>query len=169
MGNEEDLLDHLDAVAGDQRPPKSPEADCSALYCLRLGPSEEDPETMVPVIKAHHSPVCISNGLAWSSDNQTMFFVDSCQRKIFAFDFDAEQGTLSKLQWLTMLSHLNLIQRFNKTHVDVYCFVIQTWTQSFTNLVLQVTNEQLSPTLLELSRSGGFRLVCVWTQLAKPG
>ena len=127
MGNEEDLLDHLDAVARDQRPPKSPEADASALYCLRMTPEEEEDQAekereegqeggqeegggpkeapeevtqnIIPIIKAYHKPVCISNGIAWSSDNQTMFFIDSCQRKIFAFDYDIELGTLSEWQF----------------------------------------------------------------------
>ncbi|HMV83721.1 MAG TPA: SMP-30/gluconolactonase/LRE family protein [Blastocatellia bacterium] len=41
------------------------------------------------------SDVWISNGLAWTSDDRTMFFIDSPTRQIVAFDFDAEAGSLS--------------------------------------------------------------------------
>lgn len=37
--------------------------------------------------------VTISNGLAWSGDGRTMFYVDSPTRRIDAFTFDAETGT----------------------------------------------------------------------------
>ena len=39
----------------------------------------------------------IGNGLAWSGDNRTFYFVDSTPRQIYAFDFDIETGALSKL------------------------------------------------------------------------
>ncbi|ELU18739.1 hypothetical protein CAPTEDRAFT_147361 [Capitella teleta] len=83
-----------DAVARDQKPLASPEADAGALYSLRVDTHEDHPEENRPIIKAYHKPTCISNGIAWSSDNRTMFFIDSCQRTIFAFDYDAEDGTL---------------------------------------------------------------------------
>ncbi|PVD23871.1 hypothetical protein C0Q70_17145 [Pomacea canaliculata] len=38
----------------------------------------------------------LSNGLAWTDDNRTMFFVDSPVRKVYAFDFDLEGGNISK-------------------------------------------------------------------------
>ncbi|XP_025110660.1 regucalcin-like [Pomacea canaliculata] len=37
----------------------------------------------------------LSNGLAWTDDNQTMFFIDSPARKLYAFDFDLEGGNIS--------------------------------------------------------------------------
>lgn len=36
-----------------------------------------------------------SNGLAWTSDLETMYLVDSPDRMIYAFDFDIETGTVS--------------------------------------------------------------------------
>lgn len=36
-----------------------------------------------------------SNGLAWSSDEKTMYYCDSSTRKLEAFDFDKASGTLS--------------------------------------------------------------------------
>jgi sugar lactone lactonase YvrE len=37
--------------------------------------------------------VTISNGLAWSPDNLTMYFADSWTKTIFSFDFDLDTGT----------------------------------------------------------------------------
>jgi sugar lactone lactonase YvrE len=39
--------------------------------------------------------VTISNGLAWSGDGRTMFFVDTPTRRVDAFDFSVEAGTIS--------------------------------------------------------------------------
>jgi L-arabinonolactonase len=37
--------------------------------------------------------VTVSNGIAWSPDNLTMYFADSWARTIFSFDFDLDTGT----------------------------------------------------------------------------
>ena len=39
--------------------------------------------------------VTISNGLAWSGDGSTMFYIDTPTRRIEAFDFDVAAGTIS--------------------------------------------------------------------------
>lgn len=39
--------------------------------------------------------VRLSNGLSWTEDNKTLYFVDSPERCVFAYDFDLEKGTLS--------------------------------------------------------------------------
>lgn len=46
-------------------------------------------------IKKHKDKVSISNGLAWSADNKTMYFIDSIPRKVWAYDFDLATGTMS--------------------------------------------------------------------------
>ena len=40
------------------------------------------------------SGVTVSNGIAWSPDNRTMYFADSWAQTIFSFDFDLDSGTL---------------------------------------------------------------------------
>ena len=39
--------------------------------------------------------VIVSNGLAWSPDSTTLYWSDSRNRKIFAFDFNADDGSVS--------------------------------------------------------------------------
>ena len=47
-------------------------------------------------IKMHVDDVDISNGLAWSADRKTMYYIDSMPHKVYAFDFDIHAGTLSE-------------------------------------------------------------------------
>lgn len=46
-------------------------------------------------ITRHIERVSISNGLAWSLDGGTMYFIDSPTQCVEAFDFDAQSGRLS--------------------------------------------------------------------------
>lgn len=47
-------------------------------------------------VKTHNvKGVTLSNGMAWSLDNKTMFFNDSEGQKIFAFDFNLSDGSVS--------------------------------------------------------------------------
>lgn len=48
--------------------------------------------------------VTISNGLAWSSDNKTLYYIDTPTKKIFEFDFDLERGKISNKKVLIDLS-----------------------------------------------------------------
>ncbi|XP_041377245.1 regucalcin-like [Gigantopelta aegis] len=47
------------------------------------------------ILKKHVDKINISNGMDWTSDNKTMFFIDSTVRKVYAFDYDLESGSLS--------------------------------------------------------------------------
>ncbi|OWF54764.1 regucalcin-like [Mizuhopecten yessoensis] len=39
--------------------------------------------------------ITLSNGMAWSADERTLYFIDSIPREILAFDFDVNTGKLS--------------------------------------------------------------------------
>lgn len=41
------------------------------------------------------SNVTISNGIAWSRDNRTMYYIDSPTREVVAFDFDINSGIIT--------------------------------------------------------------------------
>lgn len=43
-----------------------------------------------------HSPVTLSNGLAWSSDGQTLYHIDTPTQAITAFFYDVQTGRLGK-------------------------------------------------------------------------
>lgn len=55
----------------------------------RVDSTQPDPVT--PMVR----DVTISNGIAWSGDGRTMFYIDSPTRRVDAFDFDPEAGELS--------------------------------------------------------------------------
>lgn len=55
------------------------------LYCL-------NPDGRV---EPRVSDVGISNGIVWTSDKQTMYFIDSPTRRVDAFDYDNETGEIS--------------------------------------------------------------------------
>jgi len=49
----------------------------------------------------HEEGFAVTNGPTWSRDGRTMFFNDTVQRSVFAYDFDAGAGSLSnKRLWL---------------------------------------------------------------------
>ncbi len=60
------------------------EKNAGALYCMD--------GTLSPVSKI--SPVTISNGLAWSLDGKTLYYIDSPSREIKAYDFEEETGDI---------------------------------------------------------------------------
>jgi len=55
------------------------------LYCL------QNDKTLVLKEKG----VTIPNGIVWTSDNKIMYFVDSHEKKIFAYDYDIATGNCS--------------------------------------------------------------------------
>ncbi|MCZ6841358.1 MAG: SMP-30/gluconolactonase/LRE family protein [SAR324 cluster bacterium] len=38
---------------------------------------------------------CVSNGIAWSPDNKTMYFSDTARETVYAYDFDIESGEIA--------------------------------------------------------------------------
>lgn len=65
--------------------PGGPEKRVGTLYSLG-----KDGKTA----NGHVTDVGISNGLAWSSDNKTFYYIDSLNFAIDAFDYDIDGGRL---------------------------------------------------------------------------
>jgi sugar lactone lactonase YvrE len=55
-----------------------------SLYCLDVNRS----------VKKVLANVTVSNGITWSPDNQTMYFIDTPTYQVSAFDFNPETGTI---------------------------------------------------------------------------
>lgn len=49
-------------------------------------------------VTLRYAGVSVSNGLAWSGDKKTMYYIDSPTRQVMAFDFDLESGDISNKQ-----------------------------------------------------------------------
>lgn len=47
------------------------------------------------VVNTMETGVSLANGIGWSPDNETMYFVDSLKQVIYAYDFNLETGTIS--------------------------------------------------------------------------
>ncbi|MBL9130473.1 MAG: SMP-30/gluconolactonase/LRE family protein, partial [Verrucomicrobiaceae bacterium] len=57
----------------------------AALYCLHTDLR----------VEKKFSPVTNSNGIIWSGDGRTMFYIDTPSKLVRAFDFDVTSGTIS--------------------------------------------------------------------------
>jgi sugar lactone lactonase YvrE len=55
-----------------------------SLYCMEEGH-----------VRKVLSDVTISNGIAWTKDNKTMYYIDTPTKQVVAFDFDLQHATLS--------------------------------------------------------------------------
>ena len=64
---------------------RSPRQPTGALWCL-----DSDHR-----VEKKYSPATVSNGLVWTKDAQTMYYIDSPRKKVLAFDFDNANGNLS--------------------------------------------------------------------------
>ena len=47
-------------------------------------------------VKTWVEGINLSNGLAWTSDNKTMYHTDTLVKTIYAFDYDGDSGRVSK-------------------------------------------------------------------------
>ncbi len=59
-----------------------------------------DPDLTVTIVL---TDVSVSNGLGWAPDDRTMYYVDSPERSIDAFDFDLERGLLTNRRRLAAI------------------------------------------------------------------
>ena len=64
--------------------------DKGSLFCVTLDKSGQNIH-----LKKWANKIGISNGLAWNSSNNRMFYIDSLTKKIRQYDYDVELGTLS--------------------------------------------------------------------------
>lgn len=61
------------------------------LYRMSQDPSSPGPCKLEPVV----SPVSISNGIAWNSENTLMYYIDTPTRKVDVFDYDIRSGSIA--------------------------------------------------------------------------
>ena len=67
--------------------------ECGALYSMDGNKT----------VRKHVDKINISNGMDWTSDYKTMFYIDSTPRKVYAFDYNMESGDISKFtHWKTL-------------------------------------------------------------------
>lgn len=70
---------------GYESEPANPERERGSLFRLDVDGS----------LHACVNKINISNGLAWTADNKTMYYIDSLPRKVYGFDYDIETGNIS--------------------------------------------------------------------------
>jgi len=46
-------------------------------------------------VKKHFDQIDIANGMAWTKDNKTLYYIDSFTYRVDAFDYNGETGTMS--------------------------------------------------------------------------
>lgn len=69
----------------------------AALYCLGADGA----------ITQYLDSVTMSNGLAWSGDGKTMYYIDTMAQCVFAFDFDLESGNISNQRAVIAVERTN--------------------------------------------------------------
>ena len=71
----------------------TPRKATAALWCLHADHR----------IEKKYAPATISNGIVWTADAQTMYYIDTPQKKVFAYDFENATGNISneRIAWNT--------------------------------------------------------------------
>lgn len=85
-----------------------------SLYCLDLDGS------LRTVVK----DVGISNGLAWTEDAKTMYYIDSTPQKVYRYDFDIATGNICKIDLQCSLKYFSLPGNFILERRFVYKVVV---------------------------------------------
>ena len=86
----------LQGTVGVLKSPTRYRQEEGSLYCLHSNGT----------VTKHEDRISISNGLAWSPDNRTMYFNDTLTCCVDAFDYDISTGLISR------------------SHVFLFCFVV---------------------------------------------
>ena len=48
------------------------------------------------ILRKHADKIDIANGLAWTADGSTMYYIDTMSYRVDAFDYDIHGGTICK-------------------------------------------------------------------------
>ncbi|CAG5118907.1 unnamed protein product [Candidula unifasciata] len=89
----------------------------------------------------HVGNIEISNGIDWTDDNSVMFYIDSVPRKVYAFDFNIEErtvsnqrtvvkfepGTESTFLWRSFQPHISHPVCFGGKNLDKLYFTYSMW------------------------------------------
>ncbi|HSI65400.1 MAG TPA: SMP-30/gluconolactonase/LRE family protein [Candidatus Saccharimonadia bacterium] len=67
---------------------------------MHLGPKREATASLYCLhanlrVEKKFGPVTVSNGIVWTADNSTMYYIDTPRRNVLAFDFDLSSGKIS--------------------------------------------------------------------------
>lgn len=57
-------------------------------------------------MKKQVSSVTISNGLAWSRNNDILYYIDSTTYEIVAYDFNSKTGAISKIFTIYLILYI---------------------------------------------------------------
>src|SRR4051812_36894481 len=105
----------LDEGSGKVTPIADPEADVSTnrfndgkcdpagrfwAGTMHLGPNRTASGSLYVLhtdlrVEKKYGPVTVSNGLVWTKNGRTMFYIDTPRKNVIAFDFDAATGGIS--------------------------------------------------------------------------
>jgi len=67
----------------------------------------------------------LSNGMGWSPDNRTMYFIDSAPREIYAYDFDLASGGIKNRRMLVRIAEEHGLPDGMTVDVDGFLWVAQ--------------------------------------------
>lgn len=65
--------------------PTDVKAPKAALYCMHADHR----------VEFKFGPVTVSNGIVWTKDGRTMYYIDTPRRSVLAFDFDVASGSIA--------------------------------------------------------------------------
>src|SRR5699024_7131844 len=75
--------------------PLDGEQGAGSLYCLDVDHT----------VKTKITDVTISNGITWSPDKRTMYYIDTPTHQVVAYDFNVEHGTISNKRVVVKIPH----------------------------------------------------------------
>ena len=98
---------------GYESEPANPERERGSLFRLDVDGS----------LHSCLNKINISNGLAWTADNKTMYYIDSLPRKVYGFDYDIETGNIST-HCSTYITTDKLLNTCKRPHLLLYIFIL---------------------------------------------